>query len=118
MSEPRLLKLNDIGDGVASELFDEALAEVLANIKNPNTDWRPKRKISLEFTFACDEFRELGLLDITAKKTLAGVKGVKLQVVYGTQNGKPVAVESPKQTDMFPKEPTGPIAVVGRAKEG
>ena len=41
----RKVSLTNLGNGAAVELFDHELQKVLANIDDPNTDPKEKRKI-------------------------------------------------------------------------
>ena len=101
----RRITLEEIADGAAEELFQDALAEVLRNIQDPNTDWRGKRSISLQFQFIADEKRQVGSILVSSAKKLSPLKGVLTGVYYGEEEGRPVALEQPHQTDMFKRPP-------------
>lgn len=45
------VNISTIGNGVVAELFDHELSKVLANIKDPNTDPKKLRSITLKVTF-------------------------------------------------------------------
>ena len=94
--------LSNLADGAADELFIDALAKVMDNIADPNTDHKAKRAITLQFTITADEERRVGDISVACSTKLAGVRGIKVGVYFGTENGLKVAVEAPRQQDMFP----------------
>jgi hypothetical protein len=100
--EIQQVTLSTIGDGAAGELFIDALAKVLDNVQDPNTDAKAKREIHLKFTVSADEERRVGQIEVTCTQKLAGVRGVAVGVYLGKQDGINVAVEAPRQPDMFP----------------
>lgn len=60
MPDLKLVTLDTIAAGAAPELFERALAEILENIKDPNTPAETKRSISLTFEFSPREDRNGG----------------------------------------------------------
>ena len=98
----RQVTLATLAGGAADELFIDALAKINANVQDLNTDHRVKRKIILEFTITADEERRMGDITVACKVVEAGVKGLKVGVYFGHQDGMPVAVEAPRQDDLFP----------------
>lgn len=106
----RLITLEGLADGAALELFEAALKQVLVNIQDPNTAWKAPREIGLRFRFSVDEDRSLGVVEIQCATKLAGVKGVKTNVVYGRHLGELVAVEQPRQQEFF--QPLPAVRVV------
>jgi hypothetical protein len=113
MPEPRKLTLADIADGAAEELFAAALAKVLENIEDPNTDSAAARRIDLRFTFSADEDRRVGDVVITTSTKLAIAKGVRVGVYFGKHDGARTAVEAPKQEEMFTSPAGRPRVVAG-----
>jgi hypothetical protein len=119
MEDPKVITLAGIADGAALELWQNALADVLRNIEDPNTDVKHKRAIRLDFIFTCaDEERRVGDVEVRCSTKLAGVKGVKTLVYIGRHQGQLVAVEQPRQQDLFPA-PGGELKAItgGRAGE-
>lgn len=100
------ITLATMADGAADELFSDALSKVLANIEDPNTDAREKRTITLRFEFTADEERNVGSMKVVPTIKLAGTKGLKVGLYLGRHEGLPVAVEAPRQPDMFPSSPS------------
>lgn len=96
------ITLATMAGGAVDELFIDAMAKVLTNIADPNTDHRFKREITLRFTIIPNEERNIGRMIVACATKRAAVKGIELGVYFGTQDGIQVAVESPRQTDLFP----------------
>jgi hypothetical protein len=118
MDDPKVITLAGIADGAALELWQNALDGVLRNIEDPNTDVKSKRHIRLDFLFAvADEERRMGDVEVRCTTKLAGVKGVKTLVYIGRQQGQLVAVEQPRQQDLFPA-PGGELRVMAGRKGG
>lgn len=119
METPTVITLAGLADGAALELWQAALDNVLRNIEDPNTDTKPKRAIRLEFVFSvADEERRVGDVEVRCTTKLAGVKGVKgvkTLVYIGRHQGSLVAVEQPRQQDLFPA-PGGELKVVAGRK--
>ena len=107
---PQVVTLASLGDGAALELWQNALGRVLENIEDPNTDQAPKRRITLEFTFTCDDERRVGDVDIRCTTKLPSVRGVRTLVFYGKHKGELVAVEQPRQVALFPEPSRAPVA--------
>jgi hypothetical protein len=101
MVEPRLVTLSNLADGAADELWRAALARVLENIEDPNTYHKAKRRITLTFDFVADEERRVGDVTINSVVRLASVKPLTANVYFGRHQGHLVAVEAPRQEDLF-----------------
>jgi hypothetical protein len=101
MTDIKVLTLAGLADGAADELFTAALVRVLENIQDPNTDWKPRRHITLDVIFGVDEQRQLGEVELRCTTKLAGIRGVKTLVSYGRSGGRDCAVEHPRTMDMF-----------------
>jgi hypothetical protein len=99
---PKTVTLESLHDGAAGEMWAAALARVLENIADPNTDHKTKRAITLSFVFAADEERHVGDVQVSCQTKLAGMKGVQTVIFIGKHEGRLVAVEQPRQQDMFP----------------
>jgi hypothetical protein len=117
-TDVKRLRLSDMHEGAAEELFQDALVRVLENVADPNTDYRAKRVIAMTFTFSVDEARKVGAVVVAATTKLAGVKGVIVPVYVGQHEGEILIVEAPSQREMFPTpKPAGPRRVAA-AGEG
>lgn len=66
-----LEKLDLLMGGAVQERFRIALAEVLANIRDPNTRATEKRSITLTLTLAPYATRDTAQMDVTVKTKLA-----------------------------------------------
>jgi hypothetical protein len=113
MTDVKAITLASIANGAAEELFADGLAKVLANITDPNTDHKKGRRITLTFDFWTDEDRRVGDVEIACALKLAAVKGVNVPIYIGRHEGALMAVEGPKQDDLFPKSDGRPRAVAG-----
>jgi hypothetical protein len=107
----KTIELPTLAGGAAIELFDSAVAQVLENLQDPNTDWKARRKITLDVVFSSDEERQVGDIEIKCSTKLAGIKGVRTVVFYGDLNGRRVAVEQPRQDEMFAGSGRAPVLV-------
>jgi len=95
------ITLGTMADGAADELFAVALGKVLENVQDLNTDFKAKREIVMKFTVTADEERRIGNINISCATKLAGAKGVSVGVYMGQHEGLLVAVETPRQQDIF-----------------
>ena len=100
--DPKQVTLASIGGGAADELFINALSKVLDNIQDPNTKATDTREIALKFKVTTDEERKVGKIEVSCATKLAGVRGMAVAVYLGQQDGVNVAVESPRQEELFP----------------
>lgn len=121
MSE-NMINLETFADGAFAEKVNIALKEVLGNIADPNTDWKLKRKLTLDITFQSGEDRELAELSIVAKPKLAPAKPLATKIVIGT-DGKGGILASeykkqvPGQSVMRVDGETGEILTTAQEKE-
>lgn len=108
------ISIDKIAGGAIAERINLELEKVLKNIRDPNTDYKKKRKLTLELTFTTGEDRELASATISTKVTLAPAKPVVTSLIIGTDgNGNVIASEINKQiagqTYMEVDEETGEI---------
>lgn len=92
------ISLFDLLDGGVKELADLNLQRVLDNIRDPNTEQKKARTITVRFTFTPNEMRDSTLVNIAVDSKIAPVKSVEATLDIGKDNGKLVAVERPKYT--------------------
>lgn len=118
----KMINLETLADGALAEKVNVALKEVLNNIADPNTEWKTKRKLTVDITFVAQEDRELALLDIQTKTKLAPPKSVGTKIIIGT-DGKGGIIASefgkqlPGQSTMRVDEETGEITTTAEEKE-
>ncbi len=118
----KMINLETFADGALAEKVNMALREVLTNITDPNTDWKTKRKLTLDIKFSAGEDRELAMLDIVAKTKLAPAKPLSSKIVIGT-DGKGGILASefknqiPGQSVLRVDEETGEVLTTAEEKE-
>lgn len=117
-----MINLEQFADGALAEKVNMALREVLANITDPNTDWKVKRKLTLDMTLATGEDRELTEVSIVAKTKLAPSKALAAKIVIGS-DGKGGILASeykkqiPGQSAMRVDQETGEVLTTAEEKE-
>ncbi|BAQ14702.1 hypothetical protein CBB2_2592 [Clostridium botulinum] len=118
----KMINLETFADGALAEKINMALKEVLENIADPNTDYKTKRKLTVDMTFASGEDRELTEVSIVAKPKLAPTKPLAAKIVIGT-DGKGGILASeykkqiPGQSTMRVDEETGEVLTTAEEKE-
>lgn len=100
------LTLDNIGEGVAGELFQRELDKVLDNILDINTDPKKVRSITLKITIRPNEDRNLGNIYVEAASNIVPNNGYASQVFMGRDKGQPVCIEhkKPKQLALFDEQ--------------
>lgn len=97
--------LANIASGVAEELFQEELSRVLDNVANPNMEAEAERKIKIEFTFRPTEGRDMAMIKIQAKSSLAPVKPHETKMFFDQEKGERVALSADRaQHSLFDKK--------------
>lgn len=127
------ISLDKFAGGALSERANKAIQQVLENIKDPNTDHKIKRKVTLELTFITGESREMSDVSVIAKTKLApqkpvssiilidrNVDGEVLGSEYKTQmEGQQVMVVEPETGEVLEpaitKEKQQPVDLLKRA---
>lgn len=113
-----MINLEQFANGALAEKMNGALKEVLENINDPNTDYKEKRKLTVELIFESSEDRELAIVRIKAKTKLAPNKPIETKLVIGT-DGKGGVLASeykkqvPGQSVMRVDEETGEVLTTG-----
>jgi len=80
MRDPEKVNLANIGGGVAGELFERELGEVLKNITDINSDPKAIREIKLNVKIKPTDSRDVGLIEISCTSKLAGAKPVSSSI--------------------------------------
>ena len=117
----KIINLETLAEGGLTEKVNMALREVLNNIADPNTDYKVKRKLTIDITFIPQEDRDLALLDIQTKTKLAPPKSIGTKIVIGT-DGKGGVMASefgkqiPGQSVMRVDEETGEVLTTAEEK--
>lgn len=108
------VSLDTLGNGGAVELFDRELVRVLDNIRDPNTDYKTIRSVSVELLVKPNEDRESAAIKVSVRSKLAAPRGIASQIFIGEHEGKTVAVTyDPKQTDLLREDGVLPIKKAG-----
>jgi hypothetical protein len=90
--------LETLAGGAFTERVNQALKEVAENILDPNTDWKTKRKVTIDLTFVTKEDRDLTEVDIAAKTKLAPRTSVHTKILLDKDfDGEVIASEFKKQ---------------------
>ena len=85
------LSLENIGGGVAAELFDRELNEVMKNIFDPNCEADKAREITLTFTILPSKGRDSAAVKIAARAKLAAVEPAGSMIFMAGTVGQPEA---------------------------
>jgi hypothetical protein len=115
-ADPRLVTLAGLASGAVEELWQAALAQVLENIDDPNTDADTKRKIALTFDIEPEESRKSAKITFRCAVKTAGVRAVGTSVFIGRHEGRLAAVEALAQEELFPRPAAKPALVSGGGK--
>ena len=115
------VQFDKFADGAFKERAKQGIEEVLANINDPNTDWKKKRKLTIELVFTANEARDLTMVDIQTKAKLEPAKPIKTTFMMGT-DGKGGIIASefknqvPGQSAMRVNEETGEVTTTAEEK--
>lgn len=86
--EWKKLKLDNIANGAAAELFDRELSKVMENIHDSNTDGKVKRSITLTVSIMPDANKEGANITLHAASKLAPVRQAFATAQFARRNGK------------------------------
>lgn len=75
--------LEMLAGGELKEKYDDAMKKVLANLMDPNTPYKNKRKINIELTFEQNEERNDVAIGVNVKTTLSPVKAAETHMSIG-----------------------------------
>ena len=88
------LNIANIAMGALLERADIEIDNVLRNILDKNTDYKKKRKVTLEITFAAmDESREKVAVELKAKSSVSPYNPVITQVFVGKDSEGQIKAE-------------------------
>lgn len=118
----KIINLDTLAEGGLAEKVNMALKDVLNNIADPNTDYKKKRKLTIELTFSSSEDRDLASVGILTKTKLEPAKPIGTTFMMGT-DGKGGIIASeykkqvPGQSVMRVDENSGEILTTAEEKE-
>lgn len=75
--------LEEIAGGALQEIAQKAIAEVVANMQDPNTPWKAKRVVTIKLGFTQNEERNDATVQISVEKKTAPVKPVETKFSIG-----------------------------------
>lgn len=102
------LSLINLNNGVAVEVFDRDLAQVMENIRDINTDAETTRKITLTVTFKPNPDRTGATAIVESQVKLVGVKANRGSIFILQDKGKPIAYpKDPRQDSLFLEQSGG-----------
>lgn len=109
MQHHEVVPLQELGGGAASELFEAALAQVVENIEDPNTERGVLRKVTLELKIKPGKDPgSLCTTEISCIPKLAPVKPFESHMFVGVDRGKARATEyNPNQGMLFGENEAG-----------
>ena len=92
------IDLQEFAGGALAERFNLALKEVLENLRDPNTPYNKKRKLTISLDFETNEAREISSVDIIAKTKLCAARAVTTSLIMDIDcKGEVIASEYKKQ---------------------
>jgi hypothetical protein len=90
----RKIELSNFQHGTITDLFDEELRKVLANIEDENTEAKAERSVTIKIAIKPDKTRRTGEVKVQAYSTLARVKPAESFVFFDIDDdGKLAAFE-------------------------
>jgi hypothetical protein len=93
-----MINLDKFAGGALAERVNEGLKQVLENLADPDTEYKPKRKLTVELTFETSEDRELTEIDIVVKPKLIPKSIVRTKMIIDRDlNGEVLGSEFRKQ---------------------
>lgn len=77
------IDLENLAGGELAEKFEDAMKKVVANMMDPNTPYKNKRKISTNLSLEQNENRDDVAIECTVNTTLAPVKSATTRMTIG-----------------------------------
>jgi hypothetical protein len=88
------IDLNTFANGAFAEKLNAEMRKVYENIKDPNTDPKKPRTVTMTLKVTGDEERDLGFVSVGSKSSLAPHKDVATKIILDRDNeGKVVGKE-------------------------
>lgn len=92
------INFETLAGGAFAERARQAIGEVMDNIADENTEWKDKRKVTLDLVFTTKEDREIIECDVVAKVKLAPKTSVHTKFLLDRDGeGEVIASEFKKQ---------------------
>lgn len=82
--------LSKFAGGAVQQDFDRAIAEVFANMQDPNTPYKPKRSVTIKVGFEQNEQRDDMNVEIVVDKKLVSKSSIntKMAIAKDLKSGK------------------------------
>lgn len=77
------VQLEELADGALAEKFQQVLAKVVGNLRDVNTSYKTKRKITIQLDFIQDESREDVRCDVAVGCKLAQPRPMSTRLAIG-----------------------------------
>ncbi len=77
------VQLEELADGALAEKFQQVLAKVVDNLRDVNTSYKTKRKITIQLDFIQDESREDVRCDVAVGCKLAQPRPMSTRLAIG-----------------------------------
>lgn len=77
------VQLEELADGALAEKFQQVLAKVVENLRDVNTSYKTKRKITIQLDFIQDESREDVRCDVAVGCKLAQPRPMSTRLAIG-----------------------------------
>ncbi len=78
-----IIRLGDVAGGALQEIAQEAIADVVANMQDVNTPWKPMRMVTIKLKLTQNEDRDDATMQISVEKKTAAVKPVETKFAMG-----------------------------------
>lgn len=91
--EAKTISIVDIANGALRELIDYEMSNLMKNIADINTPWKPARELTIKLKFTTNENRELITVTADVKPKLQQSKPIESQLFMGTKGDNIEAVE-------------------------
>lgn len=78
-----IIRLGDVAGGALQEIAQEAIADVVANMQDVNTPWKPMRMVTIKLKLTQNENRDDATMQISVEKKTAAVKPVETKFSMG-----------------------------------
>ena len=83
MQNVPLIELQTLAGGALQEIAQKTIAEVVANMKDLNTKWKPKRMVTINLEFTQNERRDDFTVQISVKGKTEPVRPVETKFYVG-----------------------------------
>lgn len=109
---PQRVSLAAMKGGGVVEMVDDAIAQVVENIADVNTNPTAKRQVVLTVTLKADEERRDVVVNVDVRTKTAPAQSVRTKLfLLHTRNGLVATEDDPRQPRLFDDEAPAPAGV-------